>query len=151
MLWEIDNGAIVAAIGFAVGRTAKGARNALYVFGAGLILADILVVRNLTGLVFVAVVAAVSLGVVVGPRMLAWLGVGGGGTPRERTLALSGGSSAVGVVGSSAVAGSKGPVFVEATTTRTQLAAWGYGRVTVHNATHFQYDPARRGQCPAWN
>jgi hypothetical protein len=24
--------------------------------------------------------------------------------------------------------------------TRKQLAAWGYGRVTVHNSTHFQYD-----------
>ena len=53
--------AIVAAIGFAVGRTARGARNALIVFGVGLILADILVVRNFTGIIFVAGVAAVCL------------------------------------------------------------------------------------------
>lgn len=53
--------AIVAAIGFAVGRTPKGARNALWVFGIGLILANILVVRNFTGIVFVAAVAGVCL------------------------------------------------------------------------------------------
>jgi hypothetical protein len=53
--------AIVAAIGFAVGRTPKGARRALVVFGIGLILADVLVVRNVFGLVFVAAVAALCL------------------------------------------------------------------------------------------
>ena len=53
--------AIVAAVGFAVGRTTKGARNALFFFGGGLILADLIVVRNLFGFVFVAVVAAICL------------------------------------------------------------------------------------------
>ena len=48
--------AVAAAIGFAVGRTVKGARGALYAVAVLLALALLLVVRNLFGLVFVAVV-----------------------------------------------------------------------------------------------
>jgi len=53
--------AVVAAIGFAAGRTLRGARAALRVFAALLVLALLLVVRNAFGAVFVAVVIAVCL------------------------------------------------------------------------------------------
>ena len=50
--------AVAAALGFAVGRTVRGARQALYVIAVILAVALLLVVRNLFGLVFVAVVLA---------------------------------------------------------------------------------------------
>jgi hypothetical protein len=53
--------AAVAALCFAVGRSQRASRIALTLLGVGLIAAEILVVRNLFGLVFVGVIAAVSL------------------------------------------------------------------------------------------
>lgn len=50
--------AVAAAVGFAVGRTIRGARGALTGLAAILALALLLVVRNLFGFVFVAVVLA---------------------------------------------------------------------------------------------
>lgn len=52
--------AIVAAVGFAVGRTARGARRALFAVAALLTLALLLVVRNLFAALFVAVVVLVA-------------------------------------------------------------------------------------------
>lgn len=52
--------AIAAAVGFAVGRSAKGARVLWYALAAGLALALLLVVRNLFGFVFVAALAALA-------------------------------------------------------------------------------------------
>ncbi len=48
--------AIAAAVGFAVGRTIRGARGALIALAAILALALLLVVRNLFGVIFVAIV-----------------------------------------------------------------------------------------------
>ena len=48
--------AVAAAVGFALGRTARGARGALTGLTAILALALLLVVRNLFGFIFVAVV-----------------------------------------------------------------------------------------------
>ncbi len=51
--------AFAAAIGFAVGRTTRGARRTLYVAAVLLLLAEILVVRNVFGLLFVGVMIVV--------------------------------------------------------------------------------------------
>jgi len=53
--------AVAAAIGFAVGRTDRGARNALVTTGVILALALLLVVRGLFAIVFVALVAGACL------------------------------------------------------------------------------------------
>lgn len=53
--------AVAAAVGFAFGRTARGARRTLYGLSAVLLLAELLVVRNLFGFLFVAVLAAVCI------------------------------------------------------------------------------------------
>ncbi len=50
--------AMVAALAFALGRSARGARNTLWGAAAVLLLAELLVVRNLFGFVFVAVLVA---------------------------------------------------------------------------------------------
>jgi hypothetical protein len=50
--------AVAAAAAFAAGRSLRGARNALIVLAAALALALLLVVRNLFGFVFVAVIAS---------------------------------------------------------------------------------------------
>ena len=50
--------AVAAAVGFAIGRTVRGARRALIAAAVILLLALLLVVRNLFGLVFVSVVLA---------------------------------------------------------------------------------------------
>ena len=53
--------AVVAGVGFAAGRTAKGSRRALWVGVVLLALALLLVVRNVFGVVFVLVLGAVCL------------------------------------------------------------------------------------------
>ncbi len=98
-----------------------GSRGASKLFGIG-------------GAKIAAVVATVALGVVAGPRVLAWLGVVGGGPRQERTFAISGGRSAASVASSSKGAGSAGPAVVEATTTRTQLPSGGNAKVAVSEA-----------------
>ncbi len=50
--------AVAAAIGFALGRTARGARHTLFALAAILLVAEILVVRGFFGFFFVAFVAA---------------------------------------------------------------------------------------------
>ena len=53
--------AVVAAVGFAAGRTALGARICLQVGGAGLVVAEILVLRGVFGMFFVAVITALCI------------------------------------------------------------------------------------------
>jgi len=55
--------AVAAGLGFAFGRTGRGARRCLIAFGALLILALLLVVRNVFGFLFVGLVAAFCLAV----------------------------------------------------------------------------------------
>lgn len=55
--------AILAALGFAFGRTAKGSRRALWGAVAILVLAAVLVVRNLFGFLFVVVLIAICASV----------------------------------------------------------------------------------------
>jgi hypothetical protein len=62
--------AVAAAIGFALARGPRRARGMLIVLGALLLLADVLVVRNLFGWVFITAFAVVLIG--VGLRARAW-------------------------------------------------------------------------------
>lgn len=55
--------ALAAAVGMGCARKAKAARGFLLILGLGLVVAEVLVVRNLFGLVFVGVLAALCLGV----------------------------------------------------------------------------------------
>jgi hypothetical protein len=66
--------AIAAAAGFALGRTPQGARTFLIVGGAGLLIAEVLVVRGLFSLVFAGVLALVclALGLLGPPNACQW-------------------------------------------------------------------------------
>lgn len=55
--------AFIGGVGFIIGRSTRGARVGLAVFGALLLIALILVVRSVFGLVFVGVIAAICLGI----------------------------------------------------------------------------------------
>ncbi len=57
--------ALIGGIGFIVGRTPKGARIALAIFGVVLALAVVLVVRNWFGVAFVGATAAICLAIAV--------------------------------------------------------------------------------------
>ncbi|MFT5686163.1 MAG: hypothetical protein ACI8RZ_007119 [Myxococcota bacterium] len=66
---------VVAALCFGIGRSTRASRAALVLLGVGLILAEILVVRNLFGFGFVALIAAGSLGLGLKGRDAAQWGV----------------------------------------------------------------------------
>ena len=67
--------AVVAGLCFGVGRSSRASRFALVLLGIGLIAAEVLVVRNLFGLVFVGLVAAGCLGLGLRGREAARWGV----------------------------------------------------------------------------
>jgi hypothetical protein len=67
--------AVVAAGCFFFGRSERAARSALVLLGVGLILAEILVVRNLFGFAFVGIVAAGCLGLGLRGKVAAQWGV----------------------------------------------------------------------------